>query len=113
MKVIDYFDDEIPNWSLSYLINGDASGITEEDKAEADEWIERKTARLLKKYPGAHITLIENPDAGEGAFTWSPAFGLAADCTHYVLAALVDNDHPTPAVALPWEDEDTNPDEQD
>lgn len=35
MKLIDYIEDEIPDYAFSYFVNGDASGIEDEDRAVA------------------------------------------------------------------------------
>ena len=31
--------ERIPTWSLCYLINGDASGLTEEETGIVDAWV--------------------------------------------------------------------------
>ena len=56
----------IPCYALSYLVNNDASGITDEDVNEIDSFIERENLN------GCSI------DVGEyNEFDTCPAFGLA------------------------------------
>ncbi|CAA2141625.1 hypothetical protein HYPP_02646 [Hyphomicrobium sp. ghe19] len=33
---------EGPSWAASYLINGDASGLTDEEIAQVDAWLKRE-----------------------------------------------------------------------
>ena len=64
--------EEIPTWALCYLINGDASGLTDEDVAIVDKWCEVN-----------NVTTVCAPDIQEGEcspyFTHCPAFGLPSD----------------------------------
>lgn len=64
--------EKIPTWALCYLINGDASGLTDEDIAIADKWCEVN-----------NVTAVCAPDTQEGEcspyFTHCPAFGLSSD----------------------------------
>jgi hypothetical protein len=110
MKLIDYCEDRIPDYALSYLVNGDASGLEDEDQANIDSWLESCRGRLAKLYPEAHLDFwVED---GEPSFVHRPAFGLACSCVHGAVVALVDNDDPRPEYPLPsWvgnaEDDDT------
>ena len=61
----------IPTWALSYLVNGDDSGLGAKDKKTVDEWVE-------KTRNGGRIDICPPPDAIPH-FTWHPAFGLACD----------------------------------
>ena len=61
--------EDFPNWSLSYLINGDASGLSEEGKKMCDEW-----------YNSTHPLYIETTD-DEDAFNEYPLFGKPCDTT--------------------------------
>lgn len=64
--------EKIPTRALCYLINGDASGLTDEDIAIADKWCEVN-----------NVTAVCAPDTQEGEcspyFTHCPAFGLPSD----------------------------------
>ena len=64
----------IPSWSLPYLINGDASGLTEEEIGQVDDYVN------LAENPD-----IISPEGGEEFFTKSPEFGLPATCTNCTL----------------------------
>lgn len=59
--------EKIPTWALCYIINGDASGLEDEDIEMVDDF--------CSQFPGA----IYCPKTEEGYFTTRPAFGLACD----------------------------------
>lgn len=62
---------EVPEYALSAIVNGDFSGIdSEEDSKNIHEFMERKF------YKGAEFI----PREESASFTSSPAFGLATDC---------------------------------
>ena len=69
---MEFTTEKIPTWALCYLINGDASGLTDEDIAIADKWCEVN-----------NVTAVHTPDTQEGEcspyFTHCPAFGLPSD----------------------------------
>lgn len=48
-----------PSYWASYFVNGDASGLTPEEKAKADAWLEREQVAVVCL------------DDGEPWFTWS------------------------------------------
>lgn len=52
----------------SYLVNGDASGIDETERALADAWLERMGA-------------ADVVDVGEPYFSWSYGFHTGAACS--------------------------------
>lgn len=104
MKMIDYVQDNVPAYALSYLVNGDASGMEDEDQANADAWMEYCQNKMAKDYPGLACNLIVS-DA-EPSFVHHPAFGLACEAVWACFVVWADNDHPLQAIALPWEDEE-------
>lgn len=61
--------EEIPTYALPYLINGDPTGLDDEDIKNADRFCESFCSK------GA---LIFDPN-GEPYFSHCPAFGLASD----------------------------------
>lgn len=70
-----------PSAWASYLINGDASGLSGADKAQADAFV----ARVVKEHGSAHFC-----DASDAGFcTWHdahPEVGLvSADCQDYTM----------------------------
>lgn len=69
---MEFTTEKIPTWALCYFINGDASGLTDEDIAIADKWCEVN-----------NVTAVCTPDTQEGEcspyFTHCPAFGLPSD----------------------------------
>lgn len=72
---------KFPAYALSYLINGDASGIEDEDVENVDAWLES-----LSEYgPYQHFTF----DYGdyEEDFYPHPEFGLACECVELKIYA--------------------------
>lgn len=102
MKIINHISARIPTCALSYLYDGDASGIEPADVATIDVWLAECRENLLAAHPGATIDIVTRDNA-EGSFTSSPAFGLACDCVPGAVIALVPNDHPAPPLELPWQ----------
>lgn len=104
MKIIDYIEDQIPDYALSYLVNGDASGISEEDQANCDDWLKSCTDKLARDHPGLTTGLLLSDDS-ESGFIRHPAFGKACNCILGAVVVWAENDHPLQAIALPWEEE--------
>lgn len=102
MKIIDHISARVPAYALSYLINGDASGLEAEDVELIGAWLEECRENLLAAHPGATIDIVTR-DGCEGSFTHYPAFGLACDCVDGAVVALVANEDPAPPMELPWE----------
>ena len=78
---MEFTIEKIPVWDMCYLVNGDYSVITDEDKAMADEWRERNN--VVSVSPASDDAGSSNP-----YFTHYPAFGLASDvidCTVMVM----------------------------
>ena len=72
MKIKFKTIEKIPDWALCYIINGDASGLEDEDIEMVDKFCEQ--------FPGAIYSPITNEDGDiEPYFTSYPAFGLACD----------------------------------
>lgn len=61
---------DLPDWSLCYLINGDATGLSDEETAEIDAWMER-----------AGVAWACPPEEEDGVPHYDPApvFGLGAE----------------------------------
>ena len=72
----DTYKEDLPGYSLSYLVNGDASGIDDDDIKNIDEFMEYYY-NLADELNG-HVVIDVISD--EGSFTSDPAFGLACDC---------------------------------
>ena len=69
--------EKIPTWSLGYLINGDSTGLTDEEIALADQWSKDTKAEVISP----HTDIDGNM---QPYFTHVPAFGLPTeveDCT--------------------------------
>jgi hypothetical protein len=102
MKIINYISAKIPTYALSYLVNGDASGLEDADQANIDQWFDTCRANLAASHPGADIS-FHYRDTEEGSFQPFPAFGLACDCISGAIVAMVGNDEPGDPLPLPWE----------
>jgi len=60
----------------SYLVNGDASGLSDEERAQADAWLEREGVRIVD------VERDENGEPLDPYFTWhmdvhAPELGFA------------------------------------
>lgn len=62
--MFEKYIEQIPTWALGYIINGDASALTEEELKMVDRWL---------KQSGYEI--ISPTDCNE-SFSKYPAFGL-------------------------------------
>lgn len=77
MTTLQLFDDlQVPCYALPYLINGDFSGLAEEDIKAIDTWY-AYYANLAAKMGGSVI--FEN-DSDSTYFTSVPEFGLPCEC---------------------------------
>ena len=68
MKIKDTYKCAIPAWALGYLINGETSGLDDEDPATAKKW-EESWGRAITV-----SVMDETP-----YFSHSPEFGKACD----------------------------------
>lgn len=58
---------EIPEWALCYLVNGDLTGLSDEDTKMVQDWEKDN-----------HVYDVE-PLGEEGSFSWHPEFGKACN----------------------------------
>lgn len=77
MTTLAEYSEDVPNYALSYIINGDASGIDDNDQENADAWMEFFEDKA-KELGGAVIYSVTE-DTND--FCNNPAFGLACDTT--------------------------------
>lgn len=78
LEKLDWGDD-FPQWALCYVVNSDPSGLSDEDIAEVDQWLAKKSDVLdLDGAEFGHFAFGE--DTG---FYHYPAFGLGCDCVHW------------------------------
>ena len=78
MKTLKEYDElAIPSWALSYLVNNDATGLSDEDRAQVDSFIADFEAEA--KSLNAHVMFVDDAEGGE-FFTNSPEFGLPCNC---------------------------------
>jgi hypothetical protein len=65
--------EKLPTWSLSYLVNADPSGLTDEDVKLVDAWCDRNNVQLV-------CPINDSVEADmQPYFTPFPAFGKACD----------------------------------
>ncbi|MBD5195075.1 MAG: hypothetical protein HDS87_05075 [Bacteroidales bacterium] len=69
---MEFFIEPIPVWAMCYLINGDSTGLTDQEKALADDWWEGNNVQNIS--PAS-----DNNGTSHPYFTHYPAFGLPTD----------------------------------
>ena len=69
--------EQVPEWAMNYLFNGDASGLEEEEIQMVDQWEQQ----MLEA--GYDLGLME-PVSDEPYFSYYPAFGKG--CNVYDVA---------------------------
>ena len=84
-KFSEYTFESVPSWSLPYIANGDAEGLSEDDIALVEKW-ENKMRNFgfrpdvfgfVREDEKGNVYL--DPDQ-EAYFDSFPAFGLPSDC---------------------------------
>ena len=73
---IDTYQENLPDYSLPYLVNDDSSGLDDDDIKNIDEFMEYYYD--LAEELGGNVVIDVTSD--ESSFTSYPAFGLACDC---------------------------------
>ena len=76
-KTLAEYSEDVPSYALSYIINGDASGIEDEDQENAAAWMEWFTSKA-KELGGS---VVYSPTEDTYCFCSCPAFGLACETT--------------------------------
>lgn len=65
--------EHIPEWALCYLINGDATGLTDDDQKLVDEWLggyQHIGSIDFEPLDEGHIAFDEYPTFGKPTPTW-------------------------------------------
>ena len=70
---IDTYENEMPDYCLSYLVNADSSGLTDEDIYLTDDFMQEFYDLADKLGGNVVVDVIDE----EGSFNAFPAFGLA------------------------------------
>lgn len=63
-----FYKESVPTWALCALINGDLTGLEDEDITLVEKWLKTTGYTVI------------SPDESEPYFSPFPAFGLATDC---------------------------------
>ncbi len=69
---MEFMTEPIPTWALCYLINGDSTGLTDEDLAMIDKWYADNKVQNI-------TTASEEEGITHPYFSHFPAFGLASE----------------------------------
>lgn len=77
MEVISIHEVKLPDYSLPYLINGDASGLNNTDIQRIDSYMEYYE-HLAHIHTGGCVHIVL-PDNFESYFSGYPDFGLACN----------------------------------
>ena len=64
--------DKIPTWSLGYIINGDMTGLTDEEIRMIDEWQSKWNVQIVSP-------LTDEEGNAQPYFSPYPLFGLPAE----------------------------------
>jgi hypothetical protein len=91
MKTIARYEVALPEYSLVYLFNNDASGIDQADQAAIDNYMQQYYDEA-SRYEGGSVNIDLTDD--DPRFTHNPAFGLACTVQDAVIEILADNDTP-------------------
>ena len=81
----------IPDYAICYLVNGDSSGLNEEEIILIDTWINVYYAKAEELY--GHLNIVQLNDDDSGSFDSFPPFGLACNTFECELIILSDNKH--------------------
>lgn len=76
MTISEYTELAVPDYALSYLVNGDSSGIDDDDKKTIDEWYQQ----FIDEAQAVSGHIIFDASSEDSYFTWDPEFGLACEC---------------------------------
>lgn len=104
MKTLGEFKEDVPDWALSYIHNGDASGLEDGEQKMVDEWMAYYQAKA--EAVGGHLIFSsvndEDGDPVTNEFNSNPAFGLACGTETTLISILGDDDDedPTPYCAI-------------
>ena len=74
MKIKTY-QENLPNYCLSYLINGDESGLNDEDIKNTDDFMQQ----FYDEASELNGSVVVDVKSDEYSFNPFPAFGLACD----------------------------------
>lgn len=77
MKTINTITYKLPSYWASYLINGDASGLEDNEQEQIDAWTERQRK-------SANTSLFSCADCSEPYFSWCDDAGrMGGDVCDY------------------------------
>jgi len=85
-KLAEYDLLQVPDYALSYLFNGDDSGLDDEDITSIDDWVEyfEGQAREL----GGHTVYGLTDNDSESYFCHNPEFGKASNVVEMTVTIL-------------------------
>ena len=89
MKTVYKESVNIPDYAMCYLVNGDSSGLNDDDITLIDTWINVYYAKAEKLQ--GHLNIVQLNDNDSGSFDSFPPFGLACNTFECELIILSDN----------------------
>jgi hypothetical protein len=87
MKIKASYDVKLPDYSLSYLINADSSGIDESDIKIIDDYMQ-EYYDIADQCNGNVVIEIVDSEYAESYFSNSPEFGLPCNVMDCIIAIL-------------------------
>lgn len=81
------YNVKFPVYALSYVINGDSSGLESHEVEIIDRYM-REFERETESVNGSMIVALDDNES-EAYFTRSPAFGVACDVMDVTIAILI------------------------
>lgn len=91
MKIHAEYDVKLPNYSLTYLINGDSSGIDGDDILTIDNGMKRFYEIADSVNGSLTISVMDSDDNQESYFSSWPLFGLPCSVYDAKIIILVEN----------------------
>lgn len=77
----DLYEFTIPEWAMSALINGDTSGLNDDDEKKLNRFI----GNIISRYGNANFTLPKNEDLDLGFCRPNDIDGLGCNCQKLML----------------------------
>lgn len=92
MQIYDEHTVSMPDYALSYIINGEQGGLTDEEVSFIDKSLQKYYDEAKNVNGDVYIEQVFDPvtlDCKESYFTWFPEFGLPCTCYDVKIFILV------------------------
>lgn len=109
----DEYDDEliefdIPNWAISALINGDESGLTDEEQEKLNAFVDD----VASKYGNANFMLPDENEIDLGFLRSNDIDNLGGDCSRLLIRPTSNMDENAPEGYIPYKEDQSDIDEK-